>query len=821
VEICSSIRSVKYLYKYVYKGPDRVIISIKDSQDSQNSQNSHDEIANYLNARYVSASESCWRLFEFELQKRSHKVECLPVHLSNQQLVIFREGENISTLLEKFLHTKLTRYFELCVNDPESNSNLRYIDFPKKYIWKKGKWQKRKKGSEKVISRLYMCSPRDKERFYLRILLTQIFGATSYEDLRTINGNLYDTYEDAVRQLGLLDENDEFDKCLKEAATYKFPSRLRQLFASILLFGNPKKFNAYKLFRDNVMDLGEDYFHDLSDDDSDEEYEIAISKILLDIEKYLIPYEKTLKNYGFPEINPLLLEKEFQRLNLILKETNYNPEELNDLLLKENLLNADQKIIYDSIIKLLNKSYYDIIIETFNDKENQSVFFVDRPGGYGKTFLFNIILAYVRSQKKIAIAVASSGIAALLLNGGRTAHSKFKIPLNLTENSVLNISHDSELAQLIKATKLIIWDEAPMSHRFAFEAVDRTFRDLTGINKPFGGIIVILGGDFRQILPVVIRGTRSHIIDACIKSSDLWKYVKVMHLTINMRIQDDEQKQFVDYLLRIGEGKELVHSNIGEDMVKLHNDIIVNNEEVESLIHETFGNIVNNFNNTANYVDYIKDRAILTTKNEDVDEINEQIINKFPGNAHVFLSADSVEDEGSVHQNLYPMEFLNTLTPSGTPPHKLVLKVGAPIILLRNISPTEGLCNGTRLIVRELQQHVIDAEIITGSHYGKRVYIPRIRIAPSDADLPFQLIRRQFPVRLAFAMSINKAQGQTIPYMGLYLPNHVFTHGQLYVALSRVQSKNNIKILVKNGKVDEQVYTKNIVYKEIFSNIRY
>ena len=122
-----------------------------------------------------------------------------------------------------------------------------------------------------------------------------------------------------------------------------------------------------------------------------------------------------------------------------MEKTNYDPEELNDLLLKENLLNADQKIIYDSIIKLLNKSYYDIIIETFNDKENQSVFFVDGPGGYGKTFLFNIILAYVRSQKKIAIAVASSGIAALLLNGGRTAHSKFKIPLNLTENSVLNI----------------------------------------------------------------------------------------------------------------------------------------------------------------------------------------------------------------------------------------------------------------------------------------------------------------------------------------------------------------------------------------------
>ena len=101
--------------------------------------------------------------------------------------------------------------------------------------------------------------------------------------------------------------------------------------------------------------------------------------------------------------------------------------------------------------------------------------------------------------------------------------------------------------------------------------------------------------------------------------------------------------------------------------------------------------------------------------------------------------------------------------------------------------------------------------------YYLKVFIPRIRITPSDVDLPFQLVRRQFPIRLAFAMTINKSQGQTIPYMGLYLLNPVFSHGQLYVALSRVQSKNNIKILVKNGEVENEIgtFTKNIVYKEI------
>jgi len=107
-----------------------------------------------------------------------------------------------------------------------------------------------------------MCSPRNQERFYLRILLSQIKGATSYEDVQTIDGNLCDTFEEAVRQLGLLDEEDnEFDKCLKESATYQMPSQLRQLFASILLFCDPREFNAYKLLYDHWKSLDEDYYH--------------------------------------------------------------------------------------------------------------------------------------------------------------------------------------------------------------------------------------------------------------------------------------------------------------------------------------------------------------------------------------------------------------------------------------------------------------------------------------------------------------------------------------------------------------------------------
>ena len=168
-----------------------------------------------------------------------------------------------------------------------------------------------------------------------------------------------------------------------------------------------------------------------------------------------------------------------------------------------------------------------------------------------------------------------------------------------------------------------------MTHRFAFEAVDRTFRELTEIDKPFGDIVVVLEGDFRQILPVVVRGSRSHIIDACIKSSKLWQDVSVMRLTTNMRVQDEEQKQFVDYLLRIGEGKEPVHGEVGEDMVKLPDEMIINDESVDSLISKVFGDINEKYKSAGNFVDYIKDRAILTSKNEDVDAINERVIKKF------------------------------------------------------------------------------------------------------------------------------------------------------------------------------------------------
>ena len=192
----------------------------------------------------------------------------------------------------------------------------------------------------------------------------------------------------------------------------------------------------------------------------------------------------------------------------------------------------------------------------------------------------------------------------------------------------------------------------------------------------------------------------------------------------------------------------------------------------------------------------------------------------FAGEEKEYLSSDSVDESASsdAYSNI-TSEFLNSLSMSGLPNHKIKLKIGVPIMLMRNLDQATGLCNGSRLIVTRLANHVIGAKLITGNKDGEEIYIPRMSMSPSQSPWPFKLIRKQFPIMLSYAMTINKSQGQSLGFVGLYLPTPVFSHGQLYVAVSRVQSKSGLKILIHDNDNKRCSKTTNVVYKEVFQNV--
>ncbi|XP_073045902.1 uncharacterized protein [Primulina eburnea] len=330
------------------------------------------------------------------------------------------------------------------------------------------------------------------------------------------------------------------------------------------------------------------------------------------------------------------------------------------------------------------------------------VFFVYGYGGTGKTFVWKTLSAYLRSKGEIVLNVASSGIASLLLPGGRTAHSRFAISFNPNEESTCNIKQGSHLAELIVKFKLIIWDEAPMTHKLCFEALDKSMKDImrfvnpSSLHLPFGGKTVVFGGDFRQILHVIPKDSRQDIVHATINSSYLWRHY----------IPDE---------LLIKDG----------------------NDSIAAIVESTYPSLDNNINNNA----YFQQRVILAPTLDVVQSIYEYMISLNHSEGKLYLSSNTTfQSDRNVDllNDVHTPEFLNGIRCSGVPNHELNLKVGTPVMLLRNIDHSLGLCNDTRLIVTRLENHVLEGQIITGSNGGHKVLIPRISLMSSDPRLPFK-----------------------------------------------------------------------------------
>ncbi|KAL0328117.1 UNVERIFIED_CONTAM: hypothetical protein Scaly_2244300 [Sesamum calycinum] len=436
----------------------------------------------------------------------------LQIHLPNMQQVQFYSHQSISDVLanERNSQTMLTEFFKIYIEEQEQNI-YPYKNFSKYYRWlpSERKWLKRSR-TQKVIGRVYAVAPSEDERFYLRLLLNHVTGPKSFDDLLTVDGVRYLTFKQAAEKHGLFEDDNSIRECLVEARSFRMPSALRRLFAIILLYC--ERSGVRMLWEENYPHMIEDY---PSSRNVNSLY--ITNKLLHDINDILQQHKRSIKEFDLPQISEGF--EDMRAISGVIEHELSIPISDDDLY-GSRVLNAGQLLAFDIISQAIRQKH-------------SAIFFVDGPSGTGKTFLYRTLLASFRNDGCIILATATSGIAANLLTGGRTAHSKFKIPIKFEPMAMCRFS--KLLCALINQASTIIWDEAPMANIKAFEIVDHTFRDMLGVDLPFGGKVMILGGDFRQVLPVVINGTKSQIIKASIVESSLWSSVKVLNLSKNMR----------------------------------------------------------------------------------------------------------------------------------------------------------------------------------------------------------------------------------------------------------------------------------------------
>nr|GMC95312.1 ATP-dependent DNA helicase pif1-like [Ipomoea batatas] len=357
--------------------------------------------------------------------------------------------------------------------------------------------------------------------------------------------------------------------------------------------------------------------------------------------RWVSPPEAAWRIYAFPisEIKPAVVH-----LQVHLQNYQYINFHGNDRLSMSTQEKEDREIAAEYNIQV---SEYDLLcVEKLNVEQcnafdtimasiisnSGGVYFIDGPGGTGKTFLYKCLLATVRSRKWIALATASSGIATSILPGGRTAHSTFKIPIDGDDKYVCNIGKRTAEATLLKKCRLILWDEASMANRRAIESVDITLRDIMDIDQIFGGKVVVFGGDFRQTLPVIRYGKKEDFIEASlVKSPLIWPTIRRLTLVQNIRANEDPA--FCEYLMKIGDGTEQL---VGRDKIKIPSSFIIPCTNEDTSLDALFQSVYPDLTCFETDPYSLMSKAILTPKNEIADEINSILIDRFPGESFLY-----------------------------------------------------------------------------------------------------------------------------------------------------------------------------------------
>ena len=419
VELVTSVVSVKYIYKYITKGPDRCIATLKKGKDGGGDDTTEkpvNEVENFINARYLGASESILKIFKIPIHYRSHSVIKLACHLPGEQSVLFEEGQEGDALERGAPETMLTAFFKKNAEDEDANKLL-YREFPGHYNYGKGQWTKKKQNIGKAIGRIPTVSlcAKQMETYSMRILLNNIRGPTCFQDLLTVDGVVMKSFQEACQKLGLLEDDGEVKLAMREACSISFGDQLISFFGSLLEFCRPG--DPLGLWNTFKLELLYHIVHTMKLD-----MEIAENMVLQKLKVQLNRSGCTMKEFNLPE--PSIVEIDVVP-SVLLSESSYDKAKLLQNASKSvNQMNEDQLDVFNDVIESGTQNL-------------GKMFCLNAAGGTGKTFIVTALLDAVRGDGHVALATASSGVAAQLLPNGTTIHSRFKVPFEIKKDKHL------------------------------------------------------------------------------------------------------------------------------------------------------------------------------------------------------------------------------------------------------------------------------------------------------------------------------------------------------------------------------------------------
>lgn len=431
------------------------------------------------------------------------------------------------------------------------------------------------------------------------------------------------------------------------------------------------------------------------------------------------------------------------------------------------LLNESQLTIFQKVIASLSKP-----------SETGNAFFVEGAAGTGKTTLLNHIYSHCESQEIKTIAMAYTGIASCLLNKGKTVHSQFRIPVLPWDRKSVTCIIDSTrpVYKTIQNASIILWDQATFCNKSIFEAVDRFLQIMMNTKQIFGGKVVVLCGDFNECPPIAKKTKFKSAKSKSLLFSELFKQMQKFTLHENVRFKSQIDNSFC---LGIGSGAQ-TEISIPSQCRVFNLDTLVNTTYCDYQCLST---------------DDLMNRTILTVLNIDADYLNQECLERLNENSVIFYGTNFFRKiDPHQRSRFFHIDDIMLNLPKYFPSNSLQLNKNCPIMLHQAY---KGLQQGTRLVVKKLTKTSIIAEIGAGHRKGKLINIYRVNTVKIFPNANLEFVRRQFPVSLAYSMTINKAQGLEFTKMGVYFPCTVFAHGQLYVAFSRTSSiEENMKILV-------------------------